>query len=193
MADILLSAGLDTGSINAAQFQKDLKTALAGVEIPKVGVGIEVSKESIAVFRSQLQRIVNSITLDSGSLIRIDVGDLGSVTTKIDKASDSLERLSRAAKNTKMSDLGVDKIVGAQTAIDKLITKLEKLRSTKPGGDLGKNIESQLAALRALRDGLAGMGAMDYAKEYQYAKTAVDALVTSQQRLNAEAMNTPLV
>ncbi len=101
MADILLSAGLQKGSLGTSQIEQDLQSIVKRINEspPTVNVGLNVSNAALNKFRSQLTQIVNSIGLSSGAPITVNISGLGEVTTQANNAHDALTNMGKAAKS----------------------------------------------------------------------------------------------
>lgn len=100
MSDILLSVGMQKGSVGSSQLEIDIKDVVARISAnpPKVSVGLKVDQSALNHFRSQLTQIVNSISLSNGSPITVNISGLGEVSSQATSAASALNNMKEAAK-----------------------------------------------------------------------------------------------
>lgn len=94
MSDILLSVGLQKGTTEVSQIQSDLQEIISRIDKnpPKVKVGLQVDQSAINTFKSQLTKIVNSVSLSSGAPITVNISGLGDITAQANEASEAIKR-----------------------------------------------------------------------------------------------------
>lgn len=99
MADIRLSVGLQAASASEDEFVRqvgDIVKRLSWEKLPKVEVGITVSKGSLAIFKQELQNILNTITMGSGQPIELHFGnDFVTLKTQLKDVSAEYENTKR--------------------------------------------------------------------------------------------------
>ena len=195
MADILLSVGVDKRSIRKSDFTNAVKDVLATVSpksMPKVGIGIKVADGAIKEFRSQLQTIVNAITLDSGSLIKIDVGQMGVVTSQIKQTESAVRSLKSTVDSTKgsqiLSGADLDMAVAKIKKVENALLALQKKNATTGNEDIEARIEAQLAAVAEIRRTLESTGGMTNSAFADAFKTARAGLLNLSEDMKSLGM-----
>lgn len=112
MSDVLLSFGAQNITGDASRMLKDLQTALSNADAVKVNVGLKVDDKALNVFKGQLTKILNGLTLSNGAPVKLRIEGVGelesgvvSVKKKIDTTTASAERLKKSIG--KMSDADI--------------------------------------------------------------------------------------
>lgn len=100
MSDILLSVGMQKGSVGSSQIEIDIKEIVNRISKnpPKVKVGLQIDQSAINHFKSQLSRIVNSVGRSKGSPITVRISGLGEITSKATDAKRALEGVTKSGK-----------------------------------------------------------------------------------------------
>lgn len=126
MADILLSVGLQAASASSDAFKNQVEQIVKKMSwqsLPKVEVGVAVSKDSLSVFKQQLTEIMNGVTLGSGQQLVISLGgDLGKVKTEIKDLEQAHDRVKK--KLSEKIKLQID-----TGSIDAKIREYDQLKS----------------------------------------------------------------
>jgi len=133
MADILLSFGLKHNAALDENLAGDLSAAIKKVEAsaPKIKVGVQIDPNSLNTFKTQLTRIVNSVTTGTGKPVSLKIDGLGNITADADKAANAVKKVGDTAKQTAASVSSVGNKVSATfktKALDQLDKKIERLR-----------------------------------------------------------------
>lgn len=122
MSDILLSVGMQKGHVGTSQLETDIKDVVARINQnpPTIKVGLAVSQSAINHFKSQLTKVVNSVSLSNGSPITINISGLGEITSQANAAAEAIKNVSKAASGTTGSTSGMG---------DKQLTALIRINS----------------------------------------------------------------
>lgn len=101
MSDILLSVGMQKGRVGSSQLEIDVKDVVDRISNnpPKVSVGLEVDQAALDHFKSQLTRIVNTISLANGAPITVNISGLGEVSAQANSARNAINSVGEAARN----------------------------------------------------------------------------------------------
>ena len=208
MADILLSVGLQTGQGDYSSFYKSIESIVKRAEsgAPKVQVGIEISQSSLSAFRSQLTQIVNSISVNNGSPIKVEIPGIGQITSQAGAAQAAVGKVDAAAKaagdsltamgdkgaaaGKKVSDASANMVKNTKAyndAVTKINTAIEKgqkalgssiLKNDPNAKEYTTNIEQQVSALQKLRGELTSMPQSQFAQQFGEIKSSIDASVS---------------
>ena len=219
MADILLSVGLQTGQGDYSGFYKSIETIVKRAEsgAPKVQVGIEISQSSLSAFKSQLTQIVNSIGVNNGSPIKVEIPGIGQITSQAGAAQAAVGKVDAAAKaagnslatmgnkgaaaGKQVSESSANMVKNTKAyndAITKINTAIEKgqkalgssiLKSDPNAKEYTTNIEQQVSALQKLRGELTSMPQSQFAQQFGEIKSSIDASVSSLRLFSDAAKN----
>lgn len=101
MSDILLSIGLQKGTVQLNRLRNDLSDIASSLNSQPIDVtvGLRVDDAAIQRFRSQLSQIVNSISLSSGAPLTINISGLGEISTNAVRAGKALDGVANAARD----------------------------------------------------------------------------------------------
>lgn len=103
MSDVLLSFGVQNAKADVSKMISDLESAFSNSDPVKIKVGLEVDKAALGTFKSQLSKIVNSISLSNGAPITVKINGLGEISSKSEEVKRSLEGVSKGAKDAAAS------------------------------------------------------------------------------------------
>lgn len=152
MADILLSFGVATGKADVSEIQKGLQTIIKKIEEspPKVRVGLTVDQEALKNFKSQLEKILNTVSLANGSPINLNISGLGEISVQANKAAVSISKVS-----AEMKEAGQAGTISS-TQIKNALTQAGKLLSTNKSGYSGLESYKKLKELFGQIDPIIG-------------------------------------
>ena len=169
MADILLSFGLKHNAALDENLAGDLSAAIKKVEAsaPKIKVGVQIDPNSLNTFKSQLTRIVNSVTTGTGKPISLKIDGLGNITADADKAANAVKKVGDVAKQAtsavENSGGKIAKALDISKAVKKIDAEVDRVRKNLNNWTASKNgetadqyevINSSLSKLLDLRNEL---------------------------------------
>lgn len=112
MSDILLSFGVQNAQADAKSIVSQLESALSGVGPVYVDIAPRVSASAMGVFKSQLTKILNTLTLSSNAPITLRIDGVGEMTSQASNIKKSLDGVSASASNAGKS---LDQMTTTQT------------------------------------------------------------------------------
>lgn len=98
MSDVLLSFGAQNIKGDASKMLKDIQEAFS-IETVNVNVGLKVDDRALSVFRNELTKIVNGITLTNGAPIKLRIDGVGEIESGMESAKKGLKSLGLDAKS----------------------------------------------------------------------------------------------
>ncbi len=157
MSDVLLSFGAQNIKGDASKMLKDIQAAFS-TEPVNVNVGLKVDGRSLSVFRNELTKIVNGITLTNGAPIklRIDgVGEIESMQEGLDGVAKSADSMKESLSKMSLNDTknALKKVAAEYLKINEVVGKYAKFKSGTDDGNY-KALESQATAARKLQEDL---------------------------------------
>ena len=157
MSDVLLSFGAQNIKGDASKMLKDIQAAFS-TEPVNVNVGLKVDGRSLSVFRNELTKIVNGITLTNGAPIklRIDgVGEIESMQEGLDGVAKSADFMKESLSKMSLNDTknALKKVAAEYLKINEVVGKYAKFKSGADDGNY-KALESQATAARKLQEDL---------------------------------------
>lgn len=204
MADILLSVGVQTGTVEVSEFRKGINSLITEInrDPPKVEVGVEVSTKALNNFRTQLSKIVNGLSLSNGSLLSLKIDGIGEINSQAENTAKAIQKISDAAEEASASNkkLGNDIKVTSkeQEAADKKALKAarEKVTALKQANTLLAKMQnaetnwtkaasgSSKASYDKIRDNISVL--KDLIQKFNNAEISADALRNGVTTLTGE-------
>lgn len=204
MADILLSVGVQTGTVEVSEFRKGINSLITEInrDPPKVEVGVEVSTKALNNFRTQLSKIVNGLSLSNGSLLSLKIDGIGEINSQAENTAKAIQKISDAAEEASASNKKLGNDIKAtskeQEAADKKALKAarEKVTALKQANTLLAKMQnaetnwtkaafgSSKASYDKIRDNISVL--KDLIQKFNNAEISADALRNGVTTLTGE-------
>ena len=127
MSDVLLSFGVQNITGDASKMLKDLQTAFSKADAVKVNVGLKVDDKALNVFKGQLTKILNGLTLSNGAPVKLRIEGVGELESGVASVKKNLDTTTASAERFKKS-LGKMSDADIKSSVKKLSSEYIKMQ-----------------------------------------------------------------
>lgn len=127
MSDVLLSFGAQNITGDASKMLNDLQAAFSKADAVKVNVGLKVDDKALNVFKGQLTKILNGLTLSNGAPVKLRIEGVGELESGVASVKKNLDTTTASAERFKKS-LGKMSDADIKSSVKKLSSEYIKMQ-----------------------------------------------------------------